>query len=61
MGRRPAQHARMPIYTRIGGFRLSGTVFGTTGGLKIWSYQRERSRLRRGDSNDVIAILAIIL
>jgi hypothetical protein len=51
----------MHIFTRIGVFRLLGTVFGTTGGLISWSYQRERSRLRRGDSNDVIAILAIIL
>ena len=30
MGRRPVRHARMRIYTRIGVFRLLGTVFGTT-------------------------------
>ena len=30
MERRPARHARMRIYTRIGVFRLLGTVFGTT-------------------------------
>ena len=61
MERRPAWHARICIFTRIGVFRLLGTVFGTTGGLISWSYQRERSRLRRADFNDVIAILAIIL
>jgi hypothetical protein len=30
MGRRPARHARMHIFTRIGVFRLLGTAFGTT-------------------------------
>jgi hypothetical protein len=30
MGRIPARHARMHIFTRIGVFRLSGTAFGTT-------------------------------
>ena len=29
-GRRPARHARMRIFTRIGVFRLLGTAFGTT-------------------------------
>ncbi len=30
MERRPARHARMHIFTRIGVFRLLGTTFGTT-------------------------------
>jgi len=30
MERRPARHARMHIFTRIGVFRLLGTAFGTT-------------------------------
>ena len=30
MERRPARHARMHIYTRIGVFRLLDTTFGTT-------------------------------
>ena len=51
----------MHIFTRIGVFRLLGTAFGTTGVLKSCSYQRECSRLRRVDYNDIIAILAIIL
>jgi len=57
----PVRQARMRIFTRIGVFRLLGTVFGTTEVLKGCSYQRERSRFRRGDSNDIIAIFAIIL
>jgi hypothetical protein len=61
MVRIPVRHARMHRYTPIGGFRLSGTVFGTTGVLKSWSQQRERSGRRRGDSNDIIATLAISL
>ena len=60
-GRRPARHARIRIFTRIGVFWLLGTAFGTTGVLKSCSYQRERSRLRRGDFYDIIAIFAIIL
>src|SRR5690554_6789318 len=37
MGRRPARHARMHIFTRIGVFRLLGTAFGTTARYELSS------------------------
>ena len=57
MGRSQARHARMHIYTRIGGFRLLGTTFGTTAWYElspnfVRKYQTDKCY---GEGDDSIA------
>ena len=57
MERRPARHARMHIFTRIGVFRLLGTTFGTTAWheLSLISGRKHQSDQCDGEGDDSTA------